>query len=132
MIYIFLAVMIFMIVFLGLTWYAGRRLDLEEKFYAILISLVAFVLCFVIVFNIARTNAGKDVNVEFTNDEIVSISETTVSLTDGKTYHTKNFKAQENAVSYTFTYREYDQTHGLWFLVFNSDEPKVKVQINYK
>lgn len=132
MIYIFIALLVFMLALLGLTWYAGRRLDLEEKFYAILISYVAFVLCFVIIFNIARTNAGKDVNVEFTNDEIVSISETTVSLTDGKTYQTKNFKMQEEAISYTFTYREYDQTDGLWFLVFNSDEPKVKVQINYK
>ncbi len=132
MIYIFIALLVFMLALLGLTWYAGRRLDLEEKFYAILISCVAFVLCFVIIFNIARTNAGKDVNVEFTNDEIVSISETTVSLTDGKTYQTKNFKMQEEAISYTFTYREYDQTDGLWFLVFNSDEPKVKVQINYK
>ena len=132
MIYIFLAVFCFMLVFLGLTWYAGRRLDLEEIFYSILISLVAFVLCFVIVLTIATNTAGHDKSVTFTNDEIVSISETSVTLEDGKTYLTKNFKKQDEAVSYTFTYREYDQTHALWFLVFNHDEPKVRVQINYK
>lgn len=132
MIYIFIAVFCFMLVFLGLTWYAGRRLDLEEKFYAILISLVAFTLCFVIVLTVASNTAGYDKSVTFTNDEIASVSETSVTLADGKTYQTKNFKMQESATSYTFTYREYDQTHGLWFLCFNSDEPKVKVQINYK
>lgn len=132
MIYIFIAVMVFMLVFLGLTWYAGRRLDLEEKFYGFLISFITSALFSLIILTVAQSTAGRDVNVEFTNDEIASVSETNITLADGKTYQTKGFKKQEEAVSYTFTYREYDQTHGLWFLVFNSDEPKVKVQINYK